>query len=391
MNIVFLSFIPFIRHFGGMQKVTDSIVVELMKRGHKVSVIYYEARKIPDGYEFSCKNQYIKTVDRPWDEIIAEWKQLLNDAHTNIVVSLNHNEKALRFLKCTPSPIKRISFNHLQPFPGVEYVKQTSLVMQPTNLKYQILKWAGILFPYPVSKYYEHQERDIITKTIDNSDLYGVLTKGYIERIAKYVPKVNKEKLFSIPNPNPLESEAYIPEPKENILLYLGRLSNVPKNLIGFIRVWQRLEKKNPDWKALVVGTGPIETFIKNYCHEQGIPRIYFEGSQRDVIPYYKKAKIVCVTSFYESWNMSLTEGMSFGCVPVAFRSYEATQEIITDNVNGLLITPFDEEEMSSKIQNLMDDDVYYSKLSHNALEKSKGYALSHIVDKWEEIFNHTL
>ena len=369
-----------------MQKVTDSTIVEFKKRGHESHVVYYEKRNIPADYVFSCTHHFIKTANRSWDIILTEWKNVLEKVQPDVIISLNHNKKALQFLKNTPSSIKRVTFNHLQPFPGLEYTRQTSMVMRPKSLSHFLLKWTGVLFPYVLAKYYERHEKKIISQTIACCDLYGVLTDGYIERIVKYYPQAPREKLFSIPNPNPFWDDVYQPAPKENVLLFLGRLSNMPKNLISFARVWKRLEKNNPGWKALVVGNGSAAKSVERYCKEQKLKNIFFEGRHQDVIPYYKRSKIVCVTSFFESWNMSIVEGMNYGCIPVAYHSYEATDELIKDHVNGLLIMPFDEKEMADKIQDLIDNSSLMSELNNNALKKAKEYSLPSIVDKWENI-----
>ncbi len=352
-------------------------------------VVYYEKRAIPSDYQFTCPHHYIKTVRRPWDEILSEWRNVIEETRPDIIISLNHNEKALQFLKNTPSAIKRVTFNHLQPFPGLDHLRSASKVIRARRLSHRILKWTGIIFPQLLSKYYVWHEKGIISKTIECCDLYGVLTDGYIDRIARYYPHVPKEKLFSIPNPNPFWDEEYQIAPKENIILFLGRLSNMPKNLISFARVWKRLESNNPDWKALVVGQGSAAEPVKRFCKEQKLSNIFFEGHHQDVATYYKRAKVVCVTSFFESWNMSIIEGMNYGCVPVAYHSYEGTEELIKDGVNGFLITPFDEKEMADKIQRLIDDEKMMSALSRNAIEKTKGYALPLIVDQWEKIFEN--
>lgn len=362
------------------------MIVEFKKRGHESYVVYYEKRNIPVDYVFSCTNHYIKTVNRTWDNILVEWRDVLEKVQPDVIISLNHNKKALQFLKNTPSSIKRVTFNHLQPFPGIEYTRQTSMVMRPKSLSHFLLKWTGVLFPYVLAKYYERHEKKIFSQTIACCDLYGVLTDGYIERIVKYYPQVPREKLFCIPNPNPFWNDKNQISPKENIILFIGRLSNMPKNPMSFLRVWKRLENKNPEWKALIVGSGSATKSMKRYCEQQQLKNISFEGRQEDVASYYKRSKIVCVTSFFESWNMSIVEGMNYGCVPVVYHSYEATRELINDHVNGLLIKPFDEKEMVKKIQGLIDNEKLMTSLSRHAVEKVKAYALPAIINQWEKL-----
>ena len=51
---------------------------------------------------------------------------------------------------------------------------------------------------------------------------------------------------------------------------------------------------------------------------------------------------IFCMTSNYEGFPMVLLEAMQFGCVPIAFKSFESLDDIIINHNNGYQITPFD-------------------------------------------------
>ena len=80
---------------------------------------------------------------------------------------------------------------------------------------------------------------------------------------------------------------------------------------------------------------------------------------------------------------MVLTEAMQHGVVPMAFNSYSSVTDIIDDNINGILVKPFDEKEYADKLVSLMSDENKYKKMSHASMAKSITFSKEIIVEKW--------
>ena len=82
---------------------------------------------------------------------------------------------------------------------------------------------------------------------------------------------------------------------------------------------------------------------------------------------------------------MALTEGMQYGCVPVAFDSYASASDIIDDGVNGILVTPFKIKELSGALYKLANDEALLRQYAKAAYEKTFQYDVSVVADKWEQ------
>ena len=80
---------------------------------------------------------------------------------------------------------------------------------------------------------------------------------------------------------------------------------------------------------------------------------------------------------------MVLTEAMQHGVVPMAFNSYSSVKDIIDDNINGILVKPFDEKEYADKLIGLMNDEEKYIEMSYAAMLKSAVFSKEIIVKKW--------
>lgn len=68
------------------------------------------------------------------------------------------------------------------------------------------------------------------------------------------------------------------------------------------------------------------------------------------------------MTSNFEGFPMVLTEAMQFGCVPVAFNSFEAIADIIIPEKTGELVTPFSIKEYKEKLSLLIENVTYRRK-----------------------------
>ena len=386
MNILFLNFIPILSHVGGVQKVTDVLARELLKRGHKVCFVYYDKRTIPENYIFPCTQYYIGFDKREKARIKKEWLEIVEKNKIEIVVNLHGDFKSLFFIRQLPKVIKVITVNHLRPYGGLPLNRDEIRRYRPKNSKDAFLKVVKLLLPTVMSRINTFKQTRELEELIGASNKYCVLSNEYIKRIGNFYPSVDKGKLYVIANPVPYKIKDVEYRLKENVILFVGRLVS-HKNVNAFIDVWRLLYQKNTEWKAIIVGDGSDLEYLKEKVQRDKVKNIIFEGSQEDVIPYYQRAKIVCGTSLSESWNMSLVEGMGFGCVPVAFNSYETINDIIDDKINGVSVEPFNIKQMASNIQELIDDHAKWMKMSREALIKSRSFSLETITNEWERLF----
>ena len=73
--------------------------------------------------------------------------------------------------------------------------------------------------------------------------------------------------------------------------------------------------------------------------------------SQDKVIPILKKSRFIILPSIFEAMPMSLLEGMSCGCIPIATK-VGYMHEII-DNNNGILIDNNKVESIKKVLRNI--------------------------------------
>ena len=175
-------------------------------------------------------------------------------------------------------------------------------------------------------------------------------------------------------------------EEKENIILAVGRLHPV-KQFDLLIKLFSKLDT---NYKLYIIGEGgerkKLENLIKKLKLEN---KVFLKGQQKDIYKYYKRAKILVLTSKYESFSNVLLEAMYFGCAIVSFNCDYGPRAIIENNKNGFLVD--NEEEFIKKLNLLIRNDNLRKKIAKNAVLRAKDFEFSKIIKKWEELIDNVI
>lgn len=392
MKILFVNDIPFNPIAGGLERVTDVLTKELIKRGYS---IYYLCGKLTDSnlyllnYTFPAQ-LYQLPNDGMFDneENLVFYKWLQNELKIDIVI----NQRGLGGLFNNILPFtdsKLISVFHSTPdalvtLSLVRFIESTAPPF--VRLKRFIKKTFPLTSRHFSKKktmeYYGGKYKYLATY----SDIIVTLSNKCSNIIEKMINSQHKAKLYTIPNPNTYDFIDTFLKPKEKIILYIGRLS-LEKNPLRLIKIWEQLYRTYYDWQLVIVGDGCEKARMIDYVKEKQVKNVYFEGTQSDVTNYYKKSSFICLTSNFEGWGMTLTEGMQHGCIPFTFNNYGAAYEIIDDGVNGCLIPAYNLKEYAFRLSQLISNDAMRLKMSMAAIEKVKIFSVEKVADKWEYLF----
>ena len=281
--------------------------------------------------EYTCEQFYIT----PKDDYNEEYPKLLEEKKIDLIINQMVSSFACELLKLTPTNIKILSAYHSLPF--YQKGKEMALIRNyhPRNLVGKIYKFVATTFPFihkiRINRDIKTQIREF-NEITNLSDRLCLLSERYIPRVLKMVPDIDKEKLTAINNPNTFNITELDLSKKENIVICVGRIDEIIKNMIDFIKCWKVLYINNPDWEAYIIGdnyTNNELSMLKEYVRREKIQNFHFTGNVDNVQDYYKKAKIIVLPSIVEGWPMVLNEAKAYGCVPCSYDSYEAVNEII--------------------------------------------------------------
>lgn len=381
-NILFVSTIPFNPSFGGVERVTDKLCRELLKLGYNCFYLCYPFTEPYDINSCAVRQDFFPEQDYNSQKNRIFLKEYIKTNKIDVLINQNGMyEHSYLFLNIGDSSCKRISVLHNDPLGIYNHLWGIlKSVKKPGNVDKIKRIIRCILYPkIKIELYLSYKRHYRFIR--DNSDVVITLSKGYFKDLHKIAPGINT---FAIPNANTYEDVVPInPENKNNIVLYVGRLDERQKKISRLIKIWREIYDKFPKWELYIVGGGKDEYLYKKLA--LNLERIHFTG-QCDPTNYYKKSKIICLTSDFEGFGMCLTEGMQYGCVPIAFGCYPALKDIITSGKTGEIIKPFNSKEYKNKLSELMLDSKYLGELSRNAIKEVHKFDIEKILPLWIEV-----
>lgn len=383
MNILFTASTPFHPQRGGVGRVTDTLCKELQKRGYQV--FYLNADWVAEErkkYEYPAPVTIlpIKNIDDA--QCVISYRRYLIENKIDVVI----NQDALYvdfYNNVGDLSIKVISVIHNNPLMNYNHLLNDLLTLRNSSLLERMKRIVRCLLYFRVKK----QLREYIDKRfvniISSSDKILMLSPYYVESLKKYGISVeNKFDYVYNPNSFPLQTSLF---KKTKEIIYVGRLDNRSKKVGRLMKVWSKVGKKYPDWNLAIVGDGPDRNLLEVLKKKYQIGNLTFEGFQSP-IEYYKRASIICMTSSFEGFPMVLVEAMQFGCVPIAFDSFEAIHDVIIPEKTGELVKPFSIKDYINKLSNLIDDETKRKTMSDVASKYVTRFDVKTIADRWENI-----
>lgn len=182
---------------------------------------------------------------------------------------------------------------------------------------------------------------------------------------------VPENKIFPITNPIEVTGEISIKEPRRWQLGFVGRLSK-DKGIELFLDACRHVFQARPQAKAVVVGSSGAKTpdgrdyleAMQDLAQELGIAKnVEFLGYRKDVPDLMRQMEIFVMASEAEPWGRVVAEAMVAGAVVVANNS-GGPREMIEHEVNGLLVTLGDTDQMARAIVRLLENPEFARRLA---------------------------
>jgi len=312
----------------------------------------------------------------------------LNNTKTNEVI----NEDGINIYRLAKSKWKTISFidnsyrihkkiKQINSISTINIVESPELglafIYKIKNIKYVIRLHGGHHFFAEAEKrridfWKGFQERISFYKAdafIAVSDFVKSHTEKYLSYNSKKVKTIRFPVEINI-NPNNkigIENEDFY-------ILYVGTVCE-KKGIKELIAAFNNVRKYFPqaylnifgrDWK-FSSGNSYID-YLKNTFSANELININFKGPvpYYDLILEYEKSTICVFPSHMETQGLVVLEAMSFG-KPVIFSKFGPGPETIADGYDGLLVNPYDIDDLSQKISVLLTDKIYRNYLGTNA------------------------
>lgn len=349
---------------GGVERVTVTVANELCRRGWHVCVAAFEY----------CDRDLLGQLDKAVavEELSMPAYSLCNVRRLRYLFR-QHQTKFVVNQWALPFPVtlmirlamrkgaRTIAFHHTMPS------RNNRVATASGRLKRWVWKCLAAMNLRLVYRY---------------NDAYCVLAEAYKKVFSEFTGVKDCAKVFAIPNPvqtSPCEASK-----KENVILFVGRLSQSEKRLDRVIEVWKRLSTVLADWRLDIVGEGPDRQCVERMA--AGLPRVKFYGFQRPD-SFYERAKILLLTSDFEGFPMALVEAMSHKCVPVVLKSFMSADDIVYGG-NGVLVDlPWDIDRFAAAVLSVATDDLAREEMARKGQESIDFFSVESVGDKYEALF----
>lgn len=154
------------------------------------------------------------------------------------------------------------------------------------------------------------------------------------------------------------------------------------------LQAWTNVEKKCPDWQLDVYGAGNREPYERQ-MQQLGIDsqRCRLNGPVDNIQSEYLKSSLMVFSSRFEGFGMVLVEAMACGLPVVSFACPCGPKDLVSDGIDGLLVTPGNTDQLASAIIQMISDDGWRREMAIRAIEKSHMFDLPTLAERWKKLF----
>ncbi len=177
---------------------------------------------------------------------------------------------------------------------------------------------------------------------------------------------------------------------KEKYIVFIGRLENRIKNINLLIEGYELSSLRNENIRLKIIGSGSDKEHLIDKTKALGIADyVDFIPFTPHIIDYLKNALYLVLTSHYEGFPRVLIEALSVGIPVISVDCQSGPNEIITHEVNGLLIENYNIKALSNAMNRFIHDYELYLKCKNNAKESVRHLNSKIISEKWTEILKY--
>lgn len=360
------------RHSGGMERVLANKANWLVQHGYEVMIVTTDQQGEPPffaldkriscydlgiGYEENNGKSFLnKLIQYPIKQFRHKKRlnTLLQQLKPDITVSMMCND--VSFLPKMKDGSKKILEIHFSKYKRLQYGRK------------------GI---WRIADIYRSKQEE---KQVRRFHRFVVLTdedKGYWG---------NLPNIEVIPN-----ARTYNPTTTAMLntkrVIAVGRYTH-QKGFERLIEAWNLICRQHPDWHLDIIGDGEDRPQLQELIEHYNIgTQITLCPPTKNMDAVYREASIVAMSSRYEGLPMILLEAQAYGLPIVSFACKCGPADVVTDGVDGFLVTEGDVESLASKLTTVIEDDALRQQMGRAARIASERYAEDVVMKKWIDLF----
>lgn len=190
--------------------------------------------------------------------------------------------------------------------------------------------------------------------------------------------------------PNSLEPQAVTPSSTESKkIISVGRLDRF-KNFGDQILIMKTVLRHFPDYTLHIYGEGPERRRLEQLISENKLQNsVFLEGISSDLRSKYAESCFFIFTSLAEGFGLVLAEAMQLGLPVISYRCPCGPADIITHGKDGFLVDVGDRSTFTEEVLKLIADPQLRRSMSAAALLKSRQFSPEEIMPLWINLFKN--
>ncbi|PBQ33840.1 hypothetical protein CNR22_19320 [Sphingobacteriaceae bacterium] len=357
---------------GGIGTVVQVLGRELVRQGHRVFVVGLYA------YSYGQKNY-------EEDQGVQVWRM-----RYGLNLKLGADNIIHKIVNKIPGPIKqylngRQAFNRYVAF--IEKIisdEKIDIVEIPDWNTFAmrigfLVKWPKFKVPLLLKShgsytYFAHEMKEPLKRKLNAIDSALYERADALSAVSLYTASINR-KLFGVTREikvlyNAIENPGidFKKDKEKETVIFTGSLI-AKKGIFQLIKAWRLVHKKHPSAQLIVFGKGDTD-LLKKELPVETLSSVSFRGhvSRSELFKTLSTATMAVFPSYSECFALAPMEAMAVGC-PVIYTKRSSGKELITDQINGVLIDPDNVTEIAEKISELFKDAARQKTYAENGIE----------------------
>ncbi len=172
---------------------------------------------------------------------------------------------------------------------------------------------------------------------------------------------------------------------KEDYIIGVGRLEKIKQFDVLISSYKDSLLPQN-NIKLLIFGNGEEKENLKQLINDLKLEKqVVMMGFSKDVLSYVEKAKALVLSSKSEGFPMVLIEALALKTPIISFDCKSGPNEIIKNEINGLLVEDQNQKELSNSLNKLLDNKLY-SNLKEELISGVNQFSEESIFKQWIQV-----